>query len=110
MSEPAAQPASCHDGRLAKLEAEVRRIADEIEPLGSERILLGYFAPTGLQVRRLAMRDAPWVNVAEQMQGKLGPAAERLLDVLWPDCDPEMRRMIVTGASMIGKLPFLKRG
>ncbi len=92
---------------LEQLEADVRRLAEQLEPGGADRILLGYLSPRGLLLRRLAMTGSSWIDVGAEMAGKLGPAAERMLDVLWPDCEPELRRTIVMGASLVGKIPFL---
>jgi hypothetical protein len=92
-----------------RIEAAIRRVADELEPGLSARLVVGYVEPDGaLQLRRFDQPDGGWVNVHRALSEDLTAGIEQLRATLWPDCPADIRRIVTLTAEYLPKLPFIR--
>ena len=96
---------------LARLENEVRAVAEAIEPGSSSRLALGVVNTAGeLQLRRFDKQAMGWVNVHDCLAGgDLELGLEKLREVLWPDAPPRVCEVVTLAAHYLPRLPFLKK-
>jgi len=95
-----------------RLEEEMRRAAEAVEPGCSARLFVGVTDGDSVFVRRFSQSADfgrhGWIDLVAELRGDLLDGIEKIRDVMWPECPAKARRLITMVASMAAK--FIPKG